>query len=104
MSSCGGREGIDGTGMSRRPEANRRIASCVYYSYCRNRKKYIETIKHTSGMIFIAFQAGKQRKNGNAASLLLIVGDSRYSSAKPKARQPSDPIIPPTCEKRKKGL
>ncbi len=51
----GEREGIDGTGVSRRPEANRRFASFVYYSYCRNRKKYTETINHVSGMIFIAF-------------------------------------------------
>ena len=35
MPSHGGREGIVGTGVSRRPEANRRIASFVYYSYCR---------------------------------------------------------------------
>jgi hypothetical protein len=35
--SCGGREGIDGIGVSRRPEANCRIASFVYYSYSRNR-------------------------------------------------------------------
>ena len=33
--SCGGREGIVGTGVSRRPEANRRIASFLYYSYRR---------------------------------------------------------------------
>ncbi len=33
--SLGGREGIVGTGVSRRPEANRRIASFLYYSYCR---------------------------------------------------------------------
>jgi len=30
--SLGGREGIDGSGVSRRPEANRRNASFVYYS------------------------------------------------------------------------
>ncbi len=33
--SLGGREGIVGTGVSCRPEANRRIASFLYYSYCR---------------------------------------------------------------------
>ncbi len=38
MPSCGGKEGIDGTGVSPCPEANHRIASFVYYSYCRNRK------------------------------------------------------------------
>ncbi len=30
--SRGGREGIDGSGVSRRPEENRRNASFVYYS------------------------------------------------------------------------
>jgi hypothetical protein len=30
--SRGGREGIDGTGVSRRPETTRRIASFLYYS------------------------------------------------------------------------
>jgi hypothetical protein len=34
MPSRGGREGI-GTGVSRRPEANRTIASFLYYSYRR---------------------------------------------------------------------
>ena len=33
--SRGGREGIIRTDVSRRPEANWRIASCVYYSYGR---------------------------------------------------------------------
>jgi hypothetical protein len=31
--SCGGREGIDGTGVSRRPEAHRMWASFLYYSF-----------------------------------------------------------------------
>jgi hypothetical protein len=31
--SCGGREGIDGTGVSRRPEAHRMRASFLYYSF-----------------------------------------------------------------------
>jgi hypothetical protein len=53
--SHGGREGIDGTGMSCCPEANQRFASFMYYSYCRNRKKYAKTINHVSEMIFIAF-------------------------------------------------
>jgi hypothetical protein len=51
-------EGINGTGVSRRPEANQRFASFVYYSYRRNRKKYTETINHVSGTIFIAFSSG----------------------------------------------
>jgi hypothetical protein len=33
MPSCGGREGIDGTGMSSRPEAHRTGASFLYYSF-----------------------------------------------------------------------
>ena len=37
MPSRGGREGIDGSGVSRRPEANRRNASFVYYSSRRKR-------------------------------------------------------------------
>ena len=60
--SRGGREGIVGTGVSRRPEANRRIASCVYYSYRRKRKKYTKTINRCaqrSGTIFIAFSSGR---------------------------------------------
>jgi len=35
--SRGGKEGIDGSGVSRRPEANHRNASFVYYSSCRKR-------------------------------------------------------------------
>ena len=35
--SRGGREGIDGSGVSRRPEANCRNASFVYYSSRRKR-------------------------------------------------------------------
>ena len=35
--SCGGREGIDGSGVSHRPEVNRRNASLVYYSSHRKR-------------------------------------------------------------------
>jgi hypothetical protein len=31
--SCGGREGINGTGVSRRPEAHRMWASFLYYSF-----------------------------------------------------------------------
>ncbi len=57
--SRGGREGIDGTSMSRCPEANCRIASFVYYSYRRNRKKYTKTINRASGTIFIAISSGQ---------------------------------------------
>jgi hypothetical protein len=57
--SHGGREGIDGTSMSPRPEANRRIASFVYNSYCRNWKKYTKTINCISGTIFITFSSGQ---------------------------------------------
>jgi hypothetical protein len=75
MPSCGGREGIDGSGVSHCPETNRRNASFVYYSYCRNRKKYTKTINCASGKIILHFQAGKQC-NGIAASPHLIVGDA----------------------------
>jgi hypothetical protein len=56
--SRGGREGINGTGVSRPPEANCRIASFVYYSYHRNRKKYTKTINHASGT-FIPISSGQ---------------------------------------------
>ncbi len=92
--SCGGREGI-GTGVSRCPEANRRIASFLYYSYRRKGNSTIKPSTATCGTIILLFQAGK-RRDGNTASPLLSVGDSRYSAAKPKARQPSDPVVPPT--------
>jgi hypothetical protein len=59
MPSRGGREGIDGTGVSCCPEANHRVASFLYYSYSRNRKKYTQTINRASGTIFIAFQVGE---------------------------------------------
>jgi hypothetical protein len=58
MSSRGGREGIDGTGVSHRPEANCWIASFLYYSYHRNRKKYTKTINRANGTIFIAISSG----------------------------------------------
>ncbi len=93
--SRGGREGI-GTGVSRRPEANRRIASFLYYSYRRKGNDTLKPSTATCGMILSLFQAGEQRDN-NAASPPLGVGDSRYSAAKPKARRPSDPVLPPTC-------
>jgi hypothetical protein len=43
--SCGGREGINGSGVSRRPEANRRNASFVYYS-SRRKKEIMHLINH----------------------------------------------------------
>jgi hypothetical protein len=100
--SCGGREAI-GTGVSRRPEANRRIASFLYYSYRSKGNSTMKPSTATCGTILSLFQAGKQR-DGNAASPPLSVGDSRYSAAEPKARRPLDPVLPPTREKkRKKG-
>jgi hypothetical protein len=92
--SRGGREGI-GTGVSRRPEANRRIASFLYYSYCGKGNNTIEPSTATCRTILLLFQAGEQR-NGNDASPPLGVGDSRYSAAEPKARRPSDPVLHPT--------
>jgi hypothetical protein len=83
--SHGGREGINGSNVSHCPEANCRIASFVYYFNCRNRKKYTETINHVSGTIFIAFSSGRTTQWQHRLSPL-IVGDSRYSAAEPKAR------------------
>ena len=64
--SCGGREGIR-TGMSRRPEANRRIASFLYYSYRRKGNNTIKPSTAQAGRFLLLFQAGK-RRNGCAAS------------------------------------
>jgi hypothetical protein len=55
--SHGEREGINGTGVSNHPEANRRNASFVYDSYHRNRKKYTKTIYRASRTILIAFSS-----------------------------------------------
>ncbi len=55
------------------------------------------------GQFLLLFQAGKQR-NGNIASPPLSVGDSRYSAAKPKARQPWIRSYPQHAKKHKKGL
>ena len=87
--SRGGREGI-GTGVSRRPEANRRIASFLYYSFRRKGNNTIKPSTAQAGRFLSLFQAGKQR-DGSAASPPLIVGDSRYSAAEPKARRPPTP-------------
>jgi hypothetical protein len=92
--SCGRREGI-GTGVSRCPEANRRIASFLYYSYCRKGNNTIKPSTVQARQFLSLFQAG-ERCDGNVASPPLSVGDSRYSAAKPKARQPLDPVLPPT--------
>jgi hypothetical protein len=51
-----------------------------------------------AGQFLLLFQAGKQR-NGYAASPPLIVGESRYSAAKPKARLPLDPDPTPNTKK-----
>jgi hypothetical protein len=87
--SRGGREGIR-TGVSGRPEANRRIASFLYYSYHRKGNNTIKPSTATCGMSLSLCQAG-ERRNGNAASPPLIVGDSRYSPAELKARRPPTP-------------
>jgi hypothetical protein len=92
--SRGGREGI-GTSMSRRPEANRRIASFLYYSYRRKGNNIIKPSTAQAGQFLSLFQAGEQR-DGNVASPPLSVGNGRYSTAEPKARRPSDPVLPPT--------
>jgi hypothetical protein len=62
--------------------------SCIIY--------IIEIEKNTpkpstaqAGQFLLLSQAGEQR-NGNTASSPLIVGDSRYSAAKPKVRGPLD--------------
>jgi len=62
--SRGGREGIDGSGVSRRPEANRINASFVYYSSRRKKKEIIHSIHHqplrrACGTIFIACSSGR---------------------------------------------
>jgi hypothetical protein len=87
--SRGGREGI-GTGVSHRPEANCRIASFLYYSFCRKGNNTIKPSTVQAGQFLSLFQAGEQR-NGNAASPPLIVGDSKYFAAEPKARRPPTP-------------
>ena len=61
--SRGGREGIDGSGVSRRPEANRINASFVYYS-SRRKKEIIHFINHQQlrracGTIFITCSSGR---------------------------------------------
>jgi hypothetical protein len=75
--SRGGREGINGTGVSHRPEANHGIASFVYYSH--HKKIGKNTPKPSTAQaeqFLMLFQASEQR-DGNAPSPLLSVGDSR---------------------------
>ncbi len=96
--SRGWREGIGtgvsrhpvGTGVSRRPEANGRIASFLYYSYRRKGNNTIKPSTAQAGQFLSLYQAG-ERRDGNAASPPLSVGDSRYSAAEPKARRPPTP-------------
>ncbi len=64
--SRGGREGI-GTGMSRRPKANRRIASFLYYFYRRKGNNTIKPSTAQAGQFLSLFQAG-ERRNGCTAS------------------------------------
>jgi hypothetical protein len=92
--SRGWREGI-GTSVSRRPEANCRIASFLYYSYRRKGNNTIKPSTTQAGQFLSLFQVGEQR-DGNVTSPLLSVGDSSYSAAEPKARRPSDLVLPPT--------
>ncbi len=61
--SRGGREGI-GTGVSRRPEANRRIASFLYYSY---RRKENNTIKPSTAQAGRFYRFFKRANNAMAA-------------------------------------
>ncbi len=53
--SHGGREGI-GIGVSRRPEANHRIASFLYYSYRRKRNNTIKPSTTTAGQFYRFFK------------------------------------------------
>jgi hypothetical protein len=56
--SRGGREGI-GTGVSRHPEANRRIASFLYYSYRRKGNSTIKPSTATCRTILSLFSSGQ---------------------------------------------
>ncbi len=64
--SRGGREGI-GTGVSRRPEGNPRIASLLYYSYRRKGNNTSKPSTAQAGQFLSLFQAS-DRRNGCAAS------------------------------------
>ncbi len=63
--SRGGKEGIDGTIVSRCPKANLRIASFVYYSYCRNRTKYTEKPKARRPLDPVLPPTRKKHKQGS---------------------------------------
>ncbi len=90
--SRGGREGI-GTSVSRRPEANRRTASFLYYSYRRKGNSTIKPSTEQAGQFLSLFQAGEQR-NGCAASPPLMGIDaplpSRRRGSGERARNLSD--------------
>jgi hypothetical protein len=90
--SHGGREGI-GTGVSRRPEANRRIAPFVYYSYRRKGNNTIKPSTAQAGRFLSLFRAAK-RRNGCAASPPLMGIDaplpSRRRGGRERARNLSD--------------
>jgi hypothetical protein len=80
------------TGVSHCPEAHCTSASFLYYSFV---DKVINTIKPstaTCGTIRSLFQAGERR--GWPPSPPLIIGDSFYSAAEPKARRRPDPFYP----------
>jgi hypothetical protein len=70
--------------------ANRRIASFLYYSFRRKGNNTNKPSTAQAGRFLLLFQAG-ERRDGNAASPPLMVGDSRYSAAEPKARRPPTP-------------
>jgi hypothetical protein len=71
--SKGGREGIVGTGMSRRPEANWRNASFLYYSFA---EKRIIRRNHQPSKRDNFDQFFKQANGTMATSPSLFVGDS----------------------------
>jgi hypothetical protein len=89
--SKGGREGIVWTGVSRCPEANRRDASFLYYSYV---DKEIIQLNHQPQRVGRLYCLFKWMNGTMAASPLLIIGDSFDFSAEPKARQSLDLLSP----------
>jgi hypothetical protein len=101
--SKGEREGIVGTGVSRRPKADCWNASFLYYSYRRKRNNTPEPSTEQAGQFWSLFQAGKWANGTMAFSPPLIVEDSRYTAAKLKARRPSDLILPPTHKSVKRA-
>jgi hypothetical protein len=69
--SHGGREGIDGSGVSHHPEANHRNASFVYY-FCKKGNNTPKPSTTQAELFLLIFQAGK-RRDGNAAFPLLRI-------------------------------